>query len=188
MLTLDLEIASEKVQELMAFSNEAKIFLNFTNYDVQRLNRIYEKIKPMIPHIVSYVVKSISTNRHLVDILEKHPLSVEEATSVFNSWLEKVLTWKYQEDFVKEAYRIGAAHAKAGVNVKYMTLTMGTFITGTNYVLARMIKDAETVRVYSLSLQKAMMLNLTLMIQYYEDIRREQAEKTIDQLVQNIKS
>lgn len=173
MVEENLEIESEKLDELTSIVNEAKVYLSFTQKDVKRLNNIAPKIKRHIPKIVSYVVKSIAVNTTLVNILETYPLPAETAVAVLEKWLENVLSWNYDEDFAKQAYKIGAAHANAGVNPKFMTLTMSNFITATSFIVSRMIEDKDTTRVFLISIQKAFMLNLTLMLQYYEDIKTE---------------
>ncbi len=179
-----LEIAPEKLNDLAALVNEAKVYLSFTQNDVKRLNMIAPKIKPHIPKIVSYVVKAIGINKKLVDILENYPLPIETAVTVFEKWLENVLSWNYDDDFAKQAYRIGAAHANVGINSKIMTLTMGNFMVGTSFVVDKMIADKNTTRVFLISIQKAFMLNLTLMLQYYDDIK---TEKTLNKLYDAIK-
>jgi hypothetical protein len=160
--------------------NEVKLFLNFNTTDLLRLRKIHPTIKPLIPQIVGFVLKRISANPKLVSVLENHPLPVETARAVFENWLNQIFTSNYDYDFARQAYEIAAGHEKAGINPKYVTMTMGIFILAVDFVISKMVAQKETLYAFSLSIKKAMILHLTLMTQSYEEIKRSKILQSLE--------
>ena len=163
-----MEQAEERSISIAESAEAAKKYLDFTEQDIKRLNEMAPKIEPYIPNVVSYVVKAISAHPTLLNVLETHPLPVETAVEILERWLKNVFSWNYGEDFGEQAYRIGSAHIGARINPRFMTLTMGNFIVATSFVVGEMIEDKKGLQAYLSSVQKAFMLNLTLMLQLYE--------------------
>jgi hypothetical protein len=166
-------ISEEYVERMRQLARESRAFLFFTEDDVKRLNEILPHLKKHIPDIVSYVVEGIATNEGALKLLEEHPLPVETAIAVFEDWLQRVFSWNYGEDFGYKAFRIGNVHAISGVKPKFMSLNMGNFIIATNNILSKLIKDKKELPLYLSSVEKAFILNLTLMLESYETHRLE---------------
>jgi hypothetical protein len=160
--------------------NEVKLFLNFNTTDLMRLKKIHPTIKPLIPQIVGFVLKRIGGNPKLVSVIENYPLPIEAARTVFENWLDQIFTSNYDADFARRTYEIAEGHEKAGINPKYVTMTMGTFILAIDFVVSKMVAQKETLYAFSLSIKKAMLLNLTLMTQSYEEIKRGKILQTLE--------
>lgn len=159
--------------------NEVKLFLNFNLNDVKRLKKIHPTIKPLLPKIVDVVLERISANPKLVSLMESHPLPLESARTVFENWLDQIFTSDYDLDFAQSTYDIGSIHEKVGIKPKYVTMTMAIFVMAVDFVLSKMIADKEMIYGYSHSIKKAMFLNLTLMLQSYEDAKRNKILRTL---------
>lgn len=162
------EQAKERSVRIAETAAEAKKYLGFTEQDIKRLNELAPKIEPYIPNVVSYVVKTLGAHPTLLNTLETHPLPVETAVEILERWLKNVFSWNYGEDFGEQAYRIGSAHVGARINPKFMTLTMGNFVVATSFIIGEMTEDKKALQAYLSSIEKAFMLNLTLMLQSYE--------------------
>jgi len=160
--------------------NEVKLFLNFNDRDLVRLKRIHPTIKPLIPQIVGFVIKRIGANPKLVSVIENYPIPVEAARTVFENWLDQIFTSKYDADFARRTYEIAVAHEKAGINPKYVTMAMGTFILAIDFIVSKMVGQKDTLYAFSLSIKKAMLLNLTLMTQSYEEIKRDRIIQSLE--------
>ena len=160
--------------------NEVKLFLNFNEMDILRLNKIHPTIKPLIPKIVDFVLKRIGSNPKLVMVIENYPLPVETARSVFEQWLDQEFFGSYNVDFAQRIYEIAAAHEKAGINPKYVTMAMGTFVLAIDFALSKMVTRSEAIWAYSHSIKKAIFLNLSLMTECYEEIKREKIIQSLE--------
>lgn len=160
--------------------NEVKLFLHFGSVDMIRLKKIQPFVKPQIPRIVDYVLKRIGTNPKLVSVLENHPLPLEAARSVFENWLDEIFNTSYDTDYAQRLYDVTAGHEKAGINPMYITMTMSLFIMVMDYIFNGAIKEKEMIHAYSYSMKKALFLNLILMTQSYEEIKRGKILKSLD--------
>jgi hypothetical protein len=152
--------------------NEAKLFLNFNSTDINRLKRIHPTIKPLLPRIVDAVLERINTNPKLANLMKNHPLPIETARTVFIAWLDYIFTSNYDISFVQYAYDIGSVHEKVGIKPKYVTMAMAIFVMAIDFVLNKIVAERELIYGISHSIKKAMFLNLTLMLQSYEDAKR----------------
>ncbi|MGD9212738.1 MAG: protoglobin domain-containing protein [Desulfobacteraceae bacterium] len=152
--------------------NEAKLFLNFNSTDIMRLKRVHPTIKPLLPRIVDAVLERIRTNPKLSNLMKDHSLPIETARSVFIDWLNIIFTSDYDISFVQYAYDIGSVHEKVGIKAKYVTMAMAIFVLAIDFVLNKMVAERELIYSISHSIKKAMFLNLTLMLQSYEDAKR----------------
>lgn len=163
-------------------SNEAMLFLNFNRADLNRLNKIYPAIKPVFPKIVKLVIERIGANPKLVGVMKSQSLSAEMAQAVFETWIDQVFTSNYESGFSQLSYKIAATHERVGINPKYVTMTMGMFIIAIDYALSKMIDDRMAIFAYSYSIKKALILNLTMMTQSYEDIKRSKVMESLNSM------
>jgi hypothetical protein len=150
-----------------------KAFISFTDDDVERLNLILPRLKNFIPEIISYVVDRITINKEISKLLNKHPLPVEKVVEILEDWLLNVFSWNYGEDFGEKAYHIGNVHAKSGVKPMFISLTLGNFLIATSSVLSTIIDDPQIREQYLSSVQKAFILNMTIMLESYERHRED---------------
>lgn len=174
-------MSMEPVKMIFNF-NEVMMFMNFNEVDKLRLKKIHSTIKPVIPKIVKLVIKRITDNPKLVDVLKSRSVTLEAAQSIFEKWLDQVFTSDYDTAFAEHAYKIASVHEKAGIHPKYVILTMTIFIMVVDYVISKMIADRKTIFAYQHSVKKALFLNMIMTSQSYDDVKREKVLKSLEYL------
>ncbi len=155
------------VDRLIDVSEAAMRYLSFDERDLDRLAKASRVLEENLDQIIHGVAGSLLSNTEAAEIVKRTGLSPEKAEMLFRKWYRMVLKGKYDKAHVISIYRIGLAHAKAGVPERLMIMNMGAFIRETIRVLTQGGFDAET----TLSAVKAFMWNLTLMIQSYFEAR-----------------
>lgn len=174
-----ITMSMEQVKMYFDF-NEVKLFMNFNEIDEFRLKKIHPTIKPIIPKIVKIVIKRIADNPKLVGVMQAHSLTAETAQSVFEKWLNQVFSAHYNVDFAERAYEIAETHERAGIHPKYVTLTMSIFIMVVDYVISRIIANRKTIFAYQHSVKKALFLNMIMISQSYEEVKRSKVIKSLE--------
>lgn len=170
----------EQNDNLKIIFNEVKLFLHFGPTDLVRLRQVEPIIKPRIPSIVDTVIKRISANAKLVSLTESYPLPLKKARTIFEGWLDRLFSSEYDINFARYIYDIGIIHEKAGISPKYVTMTMSIFLMAIDYILNEKIPEKAAVYAHSHSIKKAVFLNMTLMVQSYEEAKRQKILQSIN--------
>ena len=143
--------------------------------DRQLLADMKPAMKKHIPDIIDAFYENLEQNERTHEILHAEPGRVERLKGHLAKWLLGLVDGIYDDDYFDKRYKIGHRHVEVGLEPRYVIAAMAWCrAEAVNIIIDAEYPDASDKDDRCAVLNKAMDLDLNIMLQSYDDKRVEQ--------------
>ena len=158
-------MASETFEEL-------KVFVGFGSQDAANLRALAGPAALLLPEVVGRFYDVIFSNPQARNVLRGGDEQVERLRETLTKWLVGLFGGVYDSAYLESRFQIGVTHVRVGLPQKYMPLAM-------EVVRRSLVDGLRTQSIPDLdeklrSLHKLLTIDLTVMLESYQQIRWEQ--------------
>lgn len=156
------------------FVDGVKAYIGFTEVDAANLQTLADVGVPLIPRIVARFYEVALQHEDAREILADSAQS-ERLRVAFANWLRALFAGIYEDEYWEACGRIGNAHVRIGLPQRFMPLAMDVVWQTFRAGFTEGGIEAGDPRLASL--QKLLCLNLTLMLESFQEDYAEQVRE-----------
>lgn len=158
-----------------SFIKEVASLSGLTDEDRRLLTEMKPDLEKHASGIVDAFYENLEQNDHLHQILHSEPGRIERLKGHLRRWLVSLSESAPDEDYFEERYRIGHRHVEVGLEPRYVIAAMAwcRAMVAETIVKAEYADDAQKDSRCA-ALNRAMDLDLNIMLQSYDDKRVDQ--------------
>ncbi len=152
------------------FLMETKSYVGFTSEDASRIRAFATHFKPHIPRLVNRFYEVLLQHPTAKGVFSGGEKQMERQRAVLTKWAETLFDGEYGESYFSTRYRIGETHVRVSLPQRYMILGMEIIWREFQDILNELkeLKHGDR-QVMATSLHKLLMLDLTVMLQSYQE-------------------
>ncbi len=158
-------MASEAFEEL-------KVFLRFGPADAANLRSLAEPAERLLPAVVERFYDVVLADPRARSVLSGGDAQVERLRETLTDWLGGLFGGVYDSAYLESRFQIGVTHVRVGLPQKYMPLAME--VVRRSLVDGLREKPIPELDAKLRSLQKLLTIDLTVMLESYQQLRSEQ--------------
>ena len=158
-------MASEAFEEL-------KVFLRFGPADAANLRSLAEPAERLLPAVVERFYDVVLADPRARSVLSGGDAQVERLRETLTEWLGGLFSGVYGSAYLESRFQIGITHVRVGLPQKYMPLAME--VVRRSLVDGLREKPIPELDAKLRSLQKLLTIDLTVMLESYQQLRSEQ--------------
>lgn len=156
------------------FINEVKSLGGLSEEDERLLAEMKPVMERYAPQIVAAFYQNLEKNERTRKILHAEAGRVERLKGHLTDWLLSLVEGRYDEAYYDRRYRIGHRHVEVGLEPRYVVSAMMWCRAKATDLLTEAVADDPQWEARLAALNKAMDLDLNIMLQSYDDQRIEQ--------------
>lgn len=159
----------------MSFIKEVAGLSGLMDEDRRLLTEMKPALEKHAQNIVAAFYENLEQNEHLHQILHSEPDRIERLKGHLRRWLVSLAENAPDEEYFEDRYRIGHRHVEVGLEPRYVIAAMAwcRATVAETIVEAEYADDAHKEDRCA-ALNKAMDLDLNIMLQSYDDKRVDQ--------------
>ncbi|MBI1826562.1 MAG: hypothetical protein HY287_00885 [Planctomycetes bacterium] len=147
--------------------DEFRSFLGFNESDAANLRALRPVASPLVPRIVSKFYEVVLGHSGSAGVFSGGAEQMNRLRVVFTQWLNELFNGVYDEHYFSSRIRIGHTHVRIGLPQHYMPLAIE--VVGQHFRNELSSMADEFVRKGLTSLQKLLLLDLTIMLHSYKE-------------------
>ncbi len=159
-------------ERVVSLGERARSFLDVGEPDMRRLRETWEILLPGIDDVIGRAASSLLADPEAREIVTRASLSPERAAALFKVWLNYSFNGNFDRQHAMRMFMIGLAHARVGVPERVVIMTVGAFLRELSVELAARLGPEEYPGA-AVSVSKALLWGLALMLESYEEVRVE---------------
>ena len=141
--------------------------LEFTEEDKKNIKSLYPVIENYGYEIIDEVIKVLSKDPKVVNILEENNLSIPAARDAWMYWLKLLFSSEFNADLINRLSHIGRTHVDANVDETIVIQTTSLYLMKTLDKMASLALPDFQKLIYSVV--KLFTFSLTIMVDSYRE-------------------